>query len=35
MKELKPETWYRWTVVALGPDSKAKGVFFFRTGKGQ
>jgi len=35
MKQLKPETWYRWTVVALGPSSKAKGVFFFRTGKGR
>jgi hypothetical protein len=31
-RRLKPETWYRWRIRALGEDQRATADFFFRTG---
>ena len=32
MKQLKPDTWYRWTVRAIGESETAESTFHFRTG---
>ena len=34
MKQLKPDTWYRWTVRAIGESETAEGTFHFRTQSG-